>query len=225
MSGNSSRGYNPCKIHADMKNFPSPILALLAALCLSVPAHAERADRDKPMNIEADSLRYDDIRQTSVFTGDVVLTKGTIIIRGARLEVRQDSGGYQYGTVTAAAGQLAYYRQKRDNLDEFIEGESEVIEYDSRADNVKFIRRAELRRLRGGTAVDEITGNLITYDNGTDVFTVNGRPPATAGTPAAPGGRVRAVLTPRGTAGSPAPAPAAPGTPLRPSTTLGGERR
>jgi lipopolysaccharide export system protein LptA len=51
-------------------------------------AHAEKADRDKPMNIEADALRYDDLKQTSVFTGNVVLTKGTILIRGARVDVR-----------------------------------------------------------------------------------------------------------------------------------------
>ena len=40
------------------------------------------------MNVEADALRYDDLKQTSVFTGRVVLTKGTILIRGARIDVR-----------------------------------------------------------------------------------------------------------------------------------------
>jgi lipopolysaccharide export system protein LptA len=102
---------------------------------------AETADRTKPMNIESDAMRYDDLQQTSVFTGNVVVTKGTIIIRGARMDVRQDAEGYQYGVVTAAPGKRAYYKQKRERPDEWIEGESEVIEYDSRADNVKFIRR------------------------------------------------------------------------------------
>jgi lipopolysaccharide export system protein LptA len=45
---------------------------------------AEKADRNKPMNVEADTMRYDDLNQTSVFTGKVVVTKGTIVIRGAR---------------------------------------------------------------------------------------------------------------------------------------------
>ncbi len=115
-------------------------------------AQAEKADRTKPMNIEADAMRYDDLKQTSVFTGNVVVTKGTIIIRGTRIDVRQDPEGYQYGVVTAAPGKLAYFKQKRDaGPDEWIEGESEVIEYDSRADNVKFIRRAVMRRLVGAT--------------------------------------------------------------------------
>src|SRR5689334_24121206 len=127
------------------------VLAALLALGAAAPGllHAEKADRDKPMNIEADALRYDDLRQTSVFTGRVVGTKGTIVIRGARVEVRQDPEGYQFGTVVAEPGKLAYWRQKREGLDEFIEGEGETIEYDGRADRVKFIGRAEMRRLRG----------------------------------------------------------------------------
>jgi lipopolysaccharide export system protein LptA len=185
-------------------------------------ATAERADRSKPMNIEADALRYDDLKQTSVFTGRVVLTKGSIIIRGARVEARQDAEGFQYGVVTAEPGQRAFFRQKREGVDEYIEGEGEVIEYDGRADRVKFIRRAELRRYRGATLTDESSGNVITYDNTTDVFAVDGGG-------AGAGGRVRAMLSPRdataATGGAPG-RPAAPAAaPLRPSTTLGGTQK
>ena len=175
--------------------------AVLSAV-LAFPVHAERADRDKPMNIESDSLRYDDLRQTSVFTGRVVVTKGTIVIRGARMDVRQDPEGYQYGIVTAEPGKRAFYRQKREGVDEWIEGEGEVIDYDGKADRVKFIRRAEMRRYRGATLTDEMVGSLITYDNTTDVFTVDGGPAS-----ATPGGRGRAVLAPRDGASAPASSP------------------
>src|SRR6187200_2654104 len=95
--------------------------ALLLGFALSSLAAAEKADRNKPMNIEADAMRYDDLKQTSVFTGNVVMTKGTIVIRGTRVDVRQDPEGYQYGVVTAAPGKLAYYKQKRDaGSDEWI---------------------------------------------------------------------------------------------------------
>ena len=138
--------------------------------------------------------------------------------------MRQDAEGYQFGTVTAEPGKLAYYKQKREGLDEYIEGEADSIEYDGRADRVRFIRNAELRRLRGATVADEMTGSLIVYDNTTDVFTVDGSVTA-AGQPAATGGRVRAILTPRGAASAAAQAaPAAPAQ-LRQSTTIGGERK
>lgn len=218
-----------CKIRAAMKKLPVSLLLALAALA-AAPVQAEKADRDKPMNIEADALRYDDIRQISVFTGRVVVTKGTIVIRGARVEVRQDADGYQFGLVTASPEAPAYYRQKRDGLDEFMEGEADTIEYDGKADRVRLVRNAQLRRLRGGVLADEMNGNLIVYDNSTDVFTVDGGPRsgnATAqGKPTAPSGRVRAVLTPRSqpAAGTPTTPPSAPAS-LRPSTTLGGERK
>jgi lipopolysaccharide export system protein LptA len=193
-----------------------PLLCLVLA-AWAFPAAAEKADKDKPMNIEADALRYDDLKQTSVFTGKVVVTKGTLVIRGARMDVRQDPEGYQYGTVTAEPGKLAFYRQKREGLDEWVEGEGETIEYDGKADRVKFIKHAQLRRFRGAQLSDEMTGSLITYDNGTDVFTVDGGP---AGQPAG-NGRVRAVLAPRPDASASAPAPA-PAARLRPSTTIRG---
>jgi lipopolysaccharide export system protein LptA len=208
-----------------MKHSTALLLALSLALAWG-PAGAEKADRAKPMNVEADALRYDDVRQTSVFTGRVVVTKGTIVIRGAKVEVKQDPEGYQFGVVTAEPGKLAYFRQKREGVDEYIEGESLTIEYDGKADRIKFIGRAELRRYRGTVQSDEVSGSLITYDNTSDVFTVDGGP--AGGAPAAPGGRVRATLAPRGTASAPAGAASAPAPAparLRPSTTLGGEVR
>ncbi|TFY98109.1 lipopolysaccharide transport periplasmic protein LptA [Ramlibacter rhizophilus] len=196
----------------------------LAAATLLAPwaAHAEKADRLKPMNIEADALRYDDASQTSVFTGRVVATKGTIVVRGARIEVKQDPEGFHTAIVTAAPGQQAFWRQKRDGVDEFMEGEAETIEYDGRADRVKFIGKAEMRRYRGEALADETSGNLITYDNAREVFTVDGAAGAQGATASNPGGRVRATLAPPPNG---KPAPAVPAASLRPSTTVGGERR
>ena len=202
------------------------LLACLACAPLGL-VHAEKADRNKPMNIEADALRHDDLQQTSVFTGKVVMTKGTIVLRGARLEVRQDADGYQTGVVTAEAGKRAFFRQQRDTApgapDEFVEGEGEVIEYNGRADTVRFLRRAELRRYQGSSLSDEISGATIVYYNLTDVFTVDGQKTASNG-PSAPGSRVRAVLAPKKSPAATPPVPGEPGPALRPSTTLGSDK-
>ena len=205
-----------------MKN-PLFLVFLLAVLGVS-PVLAESADRDKPMNAEADALRYDDLKQTSVFTGNVVITKGSTIIRGERVDVKQDPEGYQQATVVAAPGKLAYYRKKRDGLDEFIEGEGERIEYDSRQDVVKFMRNAVLRRYIGAVLADETTGSQINYDNKTDVFTVDGGAQNRSATN--PSGRIRALLSPRVAAsavGGPLPSP--PPAVLRPSPVLGVDKK
>jgi lipopolysaccharide export system protein LptA len=201
--------------------FPLIVWFLLSAL-VPFAAHAEKADRNQPMNIEADALRYDDLRQISVFAGNVVLTKGTILIRGGRVEVRQDPQGYQFGVVTAVPGKLAYFRQKREGVDEFIEGEGETIDYDGRADTIKFISKAQLRRYQGVTLNDEFNAGVIVYNNTSDVFTLDGAPGTGAkgsvGQAGAPAGRVRAMLTPK----SDAAAQAAPAIPLRSTPQLGG---
>lgn len=179
-----------------------PVLLLALAL-VSSGVRAEKADRNKPMHIGADSLRYDDLRQISLFSGHVELTKGSIVIRGGQLEVRQDPEGYQFAVVTGGGDGNAFFRQKREGLDEFIEGEAEAIEYDGRADTVKFLRQAQLRRYRGAALADEITGALIVYDNLHDLFSVDGSA-VKPGTPGA--GRVHAVLTPKPESGQPASA-------------------
>jgi lipopolysaccharide export system protein LptA len=212
------------KIRASMKKLLF-LTALAAAFGLGI-AYAENADRDKPMNAEADALRYDDLKQTSVFTGNVVITKGSIIIRGAQVDVKQDPEGYQQAVVIAAPGKLAYYRKKRDGLDEFIEGEGERIEYDSRLDLVKFIRSAVMRRYNGAVLADETTGSQINYDNKTDVFTVDGG--AQNRSASNPTGRIRALLSPRivaPAAGGPAPAAVLPPAVLRPSPAIGVDKK
>ena len=200
------------------------LAASLLTLTLLTPAHAERADRDKPMNIEADAGRYEDQKQLTTFTGRVVVTKGTIVMRGSRLEVRQDDKGNQSGTMFAEPGQRAFFRQKREGLDEYIEGEGETIEYDGKSDIVRFVRRAEMRRLAGAAVQDEMLGSLIVYNNMTEVYTVDAGARASGAPSAAPGGRVRAILAPRNSASTPAAGAAAPASaasaPLRPSTTL-----
>ena len=205
-----------------MKLSLRPLLLIAALSLCGGLVFAEKADRNKPMNIESDTLRFDDLKQTSVFTGRVVLTKGTILIRGAKLDVRQDAEGYQFGLVTAEPGKLAFFKQKREGLDEFIEGEGEVIEYDSRADTVKFITQAQLRRYRGATMNDEFTGAVIVYNNTTDVFTIDGNA-LSKGASAAPNGRVRAMLTPAPDKSANKPAvPPLPNPELRSSPTMDG---
>ena len=156
-------------------------------------AMAERADNAKPMQIAADAMRYDDVKQTSVWTGNVIATKGTIVIRGDVVEVREDAEGYQQGTVTGSAKKRAFFRQKRDSADEFMEGESDTIVYDGKKDVIQFVKNAEVRRYRGTTLADEIKGTLIVYENLNDRFSADGSSAVTG----VASGRVSATIAPK----------------------------
>ncbi|MGF6600507.1 lipopolysaccharide export system protein LptA [Paraburkholderia sp. GAS448] len=195
------------------------LAALLVALSLAgfAPfAHAERADKDKPLNIEADNMTYDDLKQVNIFTGHVVATKGTIVIKADRVEVHQDPQGYQYATGTSTGTNLAYFRQKREGVDEYVEGTAERIDYDGKQDLTTLTTRATVRRLQGlSTLMDEVHGSVITYDGQNDFYTAKaGKDVAGPGNPA---GRVRAMLSPRN--GGAAPLNGASAT-LAPSTQI-----
>ena len=229
-----------CKFHASMPLTLPPLnstrwvsCALLAGACVAGgTALAERADRFKPLTVEAREPGKIDLQKQIVeFNGDVVLTKGTLLIRAGRIELRETPEGYHTALALGTPARPATFRQKRDGVDEFIEGDADRLEYDARNDTVRFVNNATVRRLRGGVAADEISGNLITYDNTSEVFSVSGGARPTA---ANPNGRVRAVLTPReGSAAATAAAAAAadaaraaaasapPATPLRSTPALG----
>jgi lipopolysaccharide export system protein LptA len=186
-----------------------PALTLMAALAagLAAPVAAEKADRGKPLTIEADQPgTLDLIKQVVVFNGNVVVAQGTMAIRADKVEVRERPDGHRSATALGTAGKPASFRQKREGVDETIEGQAERIEYDSRGDVVRFAGNAQVRRLRGSTPADEITGNLITYDNGNETFSVQGGgATAAAGASAPAGGRVRVVISPRPEAAASAP--------------------
>ncbi|HEX7438188.1 MAG TPA: lipopolysaccharide transport periplasmic protein LptA [Caldimonas sp.] len=207
--------------HAALRALAASVAALLLGV---LPARGEKADRFKPLNAEADLPgKIDLLNQFVAFNGNVVVTKGTMTIRAARIEIRETPDGYHTAVAIGYATRPATFRQTRDGVDEYIEGEAERLEYDGRTDTVRFVNRASVRRLRGATVADEITGNLVTYDSLAEVFSVSGGAPATA---ANPGGRVRAVLTPKegSAAATEATAASAAAAPLKSSTTLGAQR-
>jgi lipopolysaccharide export system protein LptA len=199
------------------------LIAAILALASSVGVHAERADRNKPVTIEADQPgTMDLLKQVVVFNGNVVITQGTMTIRAARVEVRQAPDGTRTATAIRSSAEPARFRQKRDGVDEYIEGQADRIVYDGRSDKVHLVGNAQMRRLRGKAVSDEITGTEITYDNIAELFSVRGGGTSTS---ANPGGRVRAVLTPTpspaASGAAPASAASQPGASLRPSTVLG----
>jgi len=205
----------------------STIGLLIFGLCLlGLPAWAEKADRDKPMLIEADSMRHDENKLVTHFNGQIVAHKGTMVLRGERMEVQQDKQGNQVAHIWAAPKARVFFRQKREGVDEFTEGESEMAIYDSQADVVTLVQRAEVRILRGNELADQIHGQTIVFNNTTEVMTVDGQAKGTSAT-SNRDQRVRAVLTPRKNNSAPTPpAPAAPAMPaLRTSPTLGESKK
>jgi len=164
-------------------------IALLIGMLSTGSAWAEKADRDKPVHLEADRATVQDANKLATFTGNVVLTQGTLIIRADKMTVKEDVGGFQHAT---AYGNLASFRQKRDGRDEYVEGWSERMEYDGKADKVQLFKKARLRR-----GQDEVYGDYISYDAISEFFQVAGGNANETTPQVRPEGRVRAVIQPK----------------------------
>jgi lipopolysaccharide export system protein LptA len=177
-----------------MQTLKTGFFAALCAALLASPVHAEKADRDKPVNLEADSVTLDDIKKISIYEGNVVLSQGTMMLRADRVQVTQNAGGLDK---VAATGRPVAFRQKIDGRDEFIEGFANRIEYDSGKSQLELIGEAQLRR-----GSDELRGAQISYNANTEFYKVVGQPDAKT-----PAGRVRAVIRPKPRTEQPATQP------------------
>lgn len=167
---------------------------LLVVLCLgsvTTVAQAEKADRDKPVNLEANTVTLDDIKKLSVYDGNVILSQGTLMLRADRVQVAQKNG--ELDTVIATGRPVAF-RQKLDGREEYIEGFADRIEYNGVTSDLELIGQARLRR-----GADELRGARISYNASTEFYKVVGQPGAQS-----PTGRVRAVIRPKPRADQPA---------------------
>jgi lipopolysaccharide export system protein LptA len=170
--------------------------SLAGSLAVTQAAHAEKADSEKPSVVDSNHMTYDDVRQVNTFTGDVVMTRGTLIMKAEKVVVTTDPDGYQFATLYAGPGKMATFRQKRDGgPDLWIEGEAaDRIEYDGRTEIAKLFTRAKMQRLTGAKVTDEVRGEFISYDSRAEYYSVNN---TASGNSQAGGGRITAVIQPR----------------------------
>jgi len=178
-----------------IRNMRSVIIFLALLFSMHPLAHAERADRDKPTRVEASQMVADDVKQVTIFTGHVVMTRGTMRATAEKVILVQDPEGYLYATMYAAPGQLASLREKRDGgADLWVEAYGERIEYNNRNEIIRLFTRANLRRLDGKLVTDDVRGEYISYDSKSEFYRVHN---TSQGQSVAGDGRVSAVIQPR----------------------------
>ncbi|MFA5081389.1 MAG: lipopolysaccharide transport periplasmic protein LptA [Hydrogenophilaceae bacterium] len=171
-------------------------VVLLGMTCLaSSAALAEKADRTRPIQIEADSVRMDDAQKTAVYEGNVIFSQGTLTINADRIDVHQDDAGMSAGVAT---GQPVYFRQKAEGRDEYLEARARRIDYDAHTETMKLTGNAYI-----GRGSDELRGGVIVYNMRSERYQADGASEDNKQ------GRVRAMIRPRNQPGV-AEAPAKP---------------
>ena len=186
----------------------APVLFIACLLAVGASARAEKADREKEVVVGADLGTLNDADKTLVYEGNVVITQGTMRLTANKVTVKEDAQGHKF---YVAYGAPVTFREKRDNVDEYVEGYALRAEFDDLNDILKLYEKARVK-----SSANEVTGNYIQYNMNTEVANVQGAPP---GTEAPPNSRIKMTIVPakKGPPAAPgkaAPAPAAP--PLSP---------
>lgn len=131
---------------------------LLACLLLPLQALALNTDKDQPMNIEADRVDIDDEKGTSTFRGNVVIKRGSLLIKGNRVVVYRDKE--KNLDKIHSTGNLAHFQQRPEGKTDDVIAEGQELFYDA-VKEVLLVRHKG-KVVQGG---DTFQGDRIVYDS------------------------------------------------------------
>lgn len=160
---------------------PAPAASVTAPPAAATPSAAQPQGPDKTAAgkpaaepdtvILSDTLHYDDKDKTSVFTGNVLMTRGQMTLRADKLVAHQDAQGNQSGTATMSTpGKLVYVREDNPLKFEVVEARGLRAQYDGKTSEIEMIGQAVVTRSICGTPFDKISGERVRYNQKTDVY-------------------------------------------------------
>lgn len=138
-----------------MCNKLKPLL-LTTLLTLSSLAQALPEDRQKPIHISADQASMNERTGVTVYTGNVEIVQGTMIIRGARVELHRNDSGVQR---IISTGKPAHFQQKPSHDQPLTKAYGERMDYRINRQEVTITESARVDQ--GG---DSFTGERIVYN-------------------------------------------------------------
>jgi lipopolysaccharide export system protein LptA len=156
--------------------------------------HAEKADQDKPIILEAEKVSANDVQQVYELDGEVLLIKGSILITGTKGNIKVDPEGYEYVDVQGNSETTASFRQRREGpANEFMQGRGKTVTYNAKTELLTLTGDASLKRLHNMQMLDHLHGWKIDYDDVQQRYQVS--PPADTKAEDLP--LARAILSPR----------------------------
>ncbi|KXS38801.1 MAG: lipopolysaccharide export system protein LptA [Halomonadaceae bacterium T82-2] len=159
----------------------------LTALALFAPGvSALESDARQPINVAADRLDLDDRAGTAVYTGDVNLTQGSMVLEAERVEIARNDQGEVTRVTATGDTQRAYLEQRPAPDDQLVKGWGDTVIYHAAERRVELIGNAELHQAR-----DTFNGAYVEYY--LDSRKVQARSKAQG----SDGQRVRMTLTPK----------------------------
>ena len=140
------------------------LLSLLSSLVFAMPG-----DRDKPIEIEAESVVVDESTGFNQFMGNAVVTQGSLVLSAELIEVQTSDEEVESMVAKGSQQKPAKYIQSQPNQARFIEATAIEITYDVEKGLVFLIGDANLVQ-----GFDSFSGETLEYDINNDKVLVEG---------------------------------------------------
>lgn len=137
-----------------MRRFRILCLAVLASVAPTVAAQSD--DASQPIRIQANAATLDDNKNLAVYTGNVIITQGSMQLTGSRVTLTLDNAGEVQKLVST--GSPATFRQTPAGGKQ-VDARASTIEYHADTERVYLIENAFLEQ-----AGNTFQGQRVNYD-------------------------------------------------------------
>ncbi len=133
------------------------VFIVLTLMVSSSPIWALSSDKQKPIEVEADSFNLDDAKKITVYSGNVIMTQGSMEIMADNVTIYGARGTTDK---IIAIGKPVKFKQQPDDNQGLIRGEAKRFEYLVSKNTLVLINKATLWQ-SGNT----FSSDRITYDS------------------------------------------------------------
>lgn len=170
-----------------MKKNKLGILCIIGLYILPFSSYALKTDSAQPLTIVADGATFDQKNQVTVFTGNVVITKGSLVIHANQGTATQDKALDR--TLNLIGSPVTFVQKQDDGT--LIEGQGNKFDYDTKTSLAVLTGRA---RVKNGKNI--VIGDVLTYNTNTHVYSAQA--PLSNGVSKKKNGRITVILDGQG---------------------------
>ena len=138
-----------------MNNHSLKLLLIGSLLATSLPALALTGDSDKPVNINSANQALDMQGNVATFTGNVIVTQGSIKITADKVVVTRPGGDSKKTVVDAYGNPATFYQLQDDGKP--VKGHAAKMHYELAKDFVELTGNAYIEQLDSNVKGDRIT--------------------------------------------------------------------
>ena len=113
----------------------------LCLLFITSKSWALSSDKSKPVEVEADNFHLDDAKKVTIYTGDVIITQGSMVLEADKVTIYGKRGKTDK---IIALGNPVKFKQQPDGNQKLIRGQAQRFEFLVPKDRLILLNKATL---------------------------------------------------------------------------------